>query len=86
MMKDYEKAIEVCKRGLERNPDEMFIHMTMAAIYAELGQLEKARSSALEVLRIKPKITLAWCEKMIPWKDKEVLNRYVDALHNAGLK
>jgi len=43
-------------------------------------------SSASEGLRIKPKITLAWCEKMIPWKDKGDLNRYVDALHKAGLK
>ena len=60
--------------------------MLLAAAYIELGRVEDARASAAEVLKIKPKITLKWLAKMLPWKNKADVNRLIEDLRKAGLK
>jgi tetratricopeptide (TPR) repeat protein len=85
MLEQYEEAISICKKGLKRHPDDMFIHMVLAVSYIETGNSEEARKSAAEVLRINPKITLSWLAKMLPWKNKTILNRWIVDLRKAGL-
>jgi adenylate cyclase len=86
IMGQYEEAISICKKGLKRNPDDMFTHMVLAVSYIEKGDVEEARASAAEVLRINPKISLDWLAKMLPWKNKDQVARWIDDLGKAGLK
>jgi len=68
------------KNGLKRNPDDMFTHMVLAVSYIEKGDVEEARAPAAEVLRINPKISLDWLAKMLPWKNKNQVARWIDDL------
>ena len=86
MLGQYEEAISICKEGLKRNPDDMFTHMALAVSYIETGNVEEAHTSAAEVLRINPKVSLDWLAKMLPWKNKDQVARWIDDLREAGLK
>lgn len=80
------EALEAGKESRKRNPDEMFSHILLAATYIELGRDEDALASAKEVLRINPNLSLEWMAKMVPWKNKDDVNRLIEGLRKAGLK
>jgi TolB-like protein/Tfp pilus assembly protein PilF len=86
MMGQYNEALEAGEESRKRNPDEMFSHILLAVTYIELGRDEDARTSAAEVLRIKPDLKLEWMTKMVPWKNKDDVNRLIGDLRKAGLK
>jgi TolB-like protein/class 3 adenylate cyclase/Tfp pilus assembly protein PilF len=85
MMGRYWEALEAGEESRKRNPDEMFSHILLAGTYSELGRDEDARSSAAEVLRINPNFTLEWMAKMVPWKNKDDVNRLIEDLRKAGI-
>ena len=85
MIGQYTDAIEVSKKGLKRNPDDMFTHMVLAVSYIETDRVEEARAAAAEVLRINPKVTLDWLAEMLPWKNKAKVDRWITDLRKAGL-
>jgi adenylate cyclase len=85
MTMQYNDAIEVSKKGLKRNPDDMFSHMVLAVSYIETDRAEEARAAAAEVLRINPKVSLDWLAKMLPWKNKAEVDRWISGLRMAGL-
>ena len=89
----YEEALTVYKQLLDRSLKGEFIdfvpHLFLAEVYAELGQDEKARTHAAEVLRLKPKFSLKRLYKpsfYYNYKDPAHLERRVNALRKAGLK
>ncbi|UCD79161.1 MAG: tetratricopeptide repeat protein [Desulfobacterales bacterium] len=86
MMGGYQEALAAGEESRKRNPDEMFSHILLAGTYIGLGRNEDARSSAAEVLRINPNFTLEWMAKMVPWKNKDDVNRLIEDLRKAGLK
>ena len=85
MIGKYEEALAAGKQAQSRSPNDIFSHLLLAVTYIELGRDEEARASAAEMLKIKPNITLAWLSKMIPWKNKDHLNRLIGDLRKAGL-
>jgi adenylate cyclase len=80
----YEKAVEILKRGLIRNPDFMIIHLLLAGIYAEANRMEEARVEVEEVLRITPDFSLEVFKEKAPFKDQARLDRFAEALRKAG--
>jgi len=54
--------------------------------YIGLGQNQKARSHAEEVLKINPNFSLADLRKSMFYKDPVHLERRIEALRKAGLK
>ena len=86
MLEQYKEAISICKKGLKRYPDDMFTHMMLAVSYIETGNVEEARKSASEILRVNPKISLDYLTKMLPWKNIDQAARWIDDLRKAGLK
>jgi adenylate cyclase len=81
----YEKAIELSKKGLRDNPDEIGIYLTLAASYSALNRIEEAHNTVDEILRINPNFSLEYYSKTVPYKNQETLNKYVEALRDAGL-
>lgn len=88
----YDKALKVYEQLLDRSLKGEFpalgSHLFLAEVYAELGQDEKARTHAAEVLRLKPEFSLKWISKLITYeyKDPAHLKRRANALRKAGLK
>jgi adenylate cyclase len=88
----YEEALTVYKQFLDRSLKGEFppyvSHLFLAEVYAELGQDEKARTHAAEVLRLNPEFSLKWISKLTTYeyKDPAHLERRVNALRKAGLK
>jgi adenylate cyclase len=81
----YEKAIEECKKALQREPNTQFPYIHMAISYLRLGREEEARAAAAEILRINPKFSLERYAKTLPFT-QPVAEGIVKDLRKAGLK
>jgi adenylate cyclase len=82
----YAEARAPLQRYLSRYPNILPVHLTLAAVYNELGQAAEARAEAAEVLRINPQFSLEVFKQRSPIKDPVVLERYLAALRKAGLQ
>jgi len=81
-----EEAMVLLKQFLSRYPNVLPAHLTLAAVYSELGKEEEAQSEAAEVLRLNPKFSLEVHRQRVPIKDPAVLERHIAVLRKAGLK
>ena len=81
-----EEAIAPLQRYISRYPNILGAHLTLAAVYSELGQAAEAQKEAAEVLRLNPNFSLAVHKQRRPIKDRAVLERHIAALRKAGLK
>lgn len=82
---EYEKAIELCTKGLSGNPDHISVNLTLTISYSLLNRTEEAQKAAEEVLRIDPNFSLEYYAMTIPYKHKETGDKFVEALRKAGL-
>jgi adenylate cyclase len=82
----YEEARDPLQRFLSRYPNILPAHLTLAAVYSELGQAAEAQKEAAEVLRLNPNFSLEVHKQRMPIKDPAVLERHIAALRKAGLK
>ncbi len=51
---EYEKAVQVIKKGLEINPDSYQLLSQLSAIYTVMGKMDEALETAKKALEIKP--------------------------------
>ena len=86
LAKEYESAIMVFNEAIQRNPDYLFAYMGLSAAYNLSGDKDKSNWAAENVLRVKPKFSLAAYEKRSPIKIEEDKKRIISAMRNAGLK
>jgi adenylate cyclase len=86
----YQEAIEACELMLDRSRkgeiDPLFAHVFLAETYVGLGQLDKAREQAEEVLKIDPKFSLESEKRLTAFKDPVIGERRLATLRKAGLK
>jgi adenylate cyclase len=85
-LKQYEQAIPLWNKTLERNPDYLFAYMGLTATHQLLGQESRARECAAEVIRIKPTFSVALAEKLFMLRNEEDKNLIIEALSKAGIK
>jgi adenylate cyclase len=83
--KKYKIAIEQYKAVIKRDPKFRGAYIRMAGAYSFLGDMVKAREAASNVLKIDPNFNLKGFVSKLPYKDKAVNERYVNALRKAGL-
>jgi tetratricopeptide (TPR) repeat protein len=81
-----EEAITALKQFLTYHPNMLGGHLTLAAVYSELGKEAEARAEGAEVLRINPKFSLEVHKERTPIKDPAMLERHIAVLRKAGLK
>ena len=84
LSEQYEKAIPLWNMAIERNPDYLFAYSGLTCTHQLLGNEEKAREAAAEVLRIKPTYTTAQIEEF-DINNIEQKNRLLEAYHKAGI-
>ena len=77
-LEQYEDAITAYKKALEREPNYLIGHIFLTSAYYLAGREAKARAEAAEVLRLQPKFTVARLAKILPYQDKDYLNRTLE--------
>jgi len=80
----YEKAISLWNRAIERNPDYFFAYLGLTLVYQLSGNELKAREAAAEVMRLKPNLTVSKLEKGPATKNID-RKRGMEAFRKAGL-
>jgi len=78
-----EKAIAPLEQYLTRYPNILGAHLTLAAVYSELGREAEARAEVAEVLRINPQFSLEIYRERVPIKDPAVLEHHIAALRKS---
>jgi adenylate cyclase len=87
MLKQYAQALPGLRECASRAPNLPLGHSCLAATYAQLGDIEKARAAAAEVLRIMPKWTIQGVAVPLnPCKRPEDAEHFLDGLRKAGLR
>ncbi len=82
---DYEQAIAAHNQLLERKRLLKSAYSRLAGINAILGNEEKAKEYAAELLRVKPNFTVRRWAKVLLYRYPDDLERELNALRMAGL-
>ncbi len=73
------------KRRILRNPDTDMSRALLAASYGQMGMIEEAREAWRELLRVNPDYSVEQRRKVLPYKNPEDFERFVEGLRKAGL-
>jgi adenylate cyclase len=79
------ESIEAYSEMVSRDPDHIEGHIGLAGILSESGNIEQARASAAEVLRINPDFLIDRYFSNIAYRDQAVIMRFAEGLRKAGL-
>jgi adenylate cyclase len=86
VMGQYAKALPFLHRHAARYPGNIGVHIELAVADTELGRFQEAHAEAAEITRLNPEFSLRGMEKLPgPYKDEAIWQRYLAALHHAGL-
>ena len=85
-MGQYEEAIRILKRIVEKQPDQIVAHTMLAVAYVLSSREDDARKEVAEVLRIDPAFSVERFFGTLPYKDQVEVGRRKEALRKAGLK
>jgi len=83
--RQYEEAVVLLERSVERNPGFDSSHLDLAAAYAQLGRLDDAAWSVEEALAISPKLTLEQLRRDSLYALESDKDHYYGALRKAGV-
>ena len=74
------------KQFLSHYPSILGAHLTLAAVYSELGRETEARAERAEVLRINPQFSLEVHKQRAPIEDPAALEHHLVDLRKTGLR
>ena len=78
-------AAEAARQAIHLYPAFPVAHRLLAAALSALGRPDKAKAALTGLLAVAPGATIANTRAGVPWKQAEVMDRYLDALRRAGL-
>jgi adenylate cyclase len=82
----FDEAVSAYRKSLQRSPDNILAHVSLAATYSMMGREKEARAETAELMRINPKWSLDLFAKRQVYKDQSETDKLVNALRKAGLK
>ena len=82
---DYEKAIEVSKKGLHQDPAQIGGFVTLACVYAQLGRDKEANHYVEELLRLIPRYSLRALRKNPMFVAPDLIEKLIESMRLAGL-
>ncbi|UCH22826.1 MAG: adenylate/guanylate cyclase domain-containing protein, partial [Deltaproteobacteria bacterium] len=80
----YEDALAEFKKALQRAPNAIFNHITLAGTYSLAGREDEARASAAKALELDPKLSVKSVSKMLLYKNEAYTKLLIDAVRKAG--
>jgi tetratricopeptide (TPR) repeat protein len=86
MVGRFSEAVEQAMKGVEREPENLYTHLTLASACILAGREAESRVAAAKVLKINPMFSLEQYARIIPIRDRSFIDRTIDALRKAGLK
>jgi tetratricopeptide (TPR) repeat protein len=81
----YEKALPLWNKAIVKNPDYLFAYQGLTWAHQLLGNSDRAKEYAAEVLRIKPTFTIAKHQKNIAAINETERARIINAFREAGI-
>ncbi len=81
----YPEAASLLKRRILRNPETDASRALLAAAYGQMGLVEEAREAWRELMRVNPDYSLEHRRKVLPYKNPDDFERFVEGLRKAGL-
>jgi adenylate cyclase len=82
----YKEAITALKKALNRAPNDVLTHISLAVAHSLAGRMDEAQAEAEEVLKINPKFSLENFAETLPHKNKADKDLVIETLRKAGLK
>jgi len=82
----YEKALIEYNKALKCSPNELFTHVNLAVVHSLLGHQEEASNEAKKVFDLNPDFSIEKTAKVLPYKNKDQVKLFVEAMRKAGLK
>jgi adenylate cyclase len=79
-------AMDAFRKIVEENPNFLPAHAYLAVLYTEMGRQEEARAAWEVTSRLSPGASLAIIRERLPYRRPADLDRFLTALHQAGLK
>ena len=80
----YEEAIALCRRILQKEPNQLLTQLGLAAALMQAGKEDEARAEAAKVLRIDPNFSLERFAKISQYKDQSETDRAINAFARRG--
>ena len=81
----YEEAILAFKKSLDRSPNDLLTHFSLACVYSLADRNEDAQAEAQKVIQINPNFSLKQFAKRLTYKDQTDKELIVGAAKKAGL-
>ena len=81
----YDEAVAILKRRILRNPDTDASRALLAAAYGQIGLIEEAREAWRGLMQVNPKYSIEQRRKVLPYKNPDDFERFVEGLRKAGL-
>ena len=81
----YPEAVGLLKRRILRNPETDASRALLAAAYGQMGMVEEAREAWRELMRVNPEYSIEQRRKVLPYKNPDDFERFVEGLRKAGL-
>jgi len=82
---DYENAVRWARQTIEERRDWPSGHRLLAASLGQLGKEADASAAVREVLRLIPDQSVATLRLQLPYRDPNVVERFLDGLRRGGL-
>ena len=84
-MHRHNDAITAAQDAIRIDADFLYSYLLLALAYAELGRKEEAIAAVAKIRRLVPGYTLRTFAKTQPFRDTDVMQRYLEGLAKAGL-
>lgn len=81
----YPDAVRVLTRRVDRNPDTDASRALLAAAYGQMGFVDEAREAWRGLMQVNPDYSIEQRRKVLPYKDPDDFERFVEGLRKAGL-
>ncbi len=81
-----EEAIAAYEKALAVDPSFLQSHLALAFLYSEVAREAEARAELTTYQTQNPKVSLAFLQQVIPYKDPANVDRMLANLRKAGLK
>jgi len=85
LIRRYDEAAAKLEESVARNPVFDQGHLTLAAIYGQLGRIEDAEWQGDEVFTLQPDFTIRSDQSAQGFRVAEHAQRYIEGLRRAGL-
>jgi tetratricopeptide (TPR) repeat protein len=82
----YDKAILAIEEAISLNPNFTSSYLILAFLYNETGREQEATNQVALALDINPQLSLAAIRESVPFKEPAVIEAFLDALGDAGMK